>query len=119
MSKKTPPFKEYPEWTEARFWSFIRSALRQAWQRWPPKYRVKDKASRPYKGKDKRRKKEFQCSDCKGWFKSSEVEVDHITPCGSLRSYEDLPRFVKNMFVGEDKLRLLCKSCHREVTNEH
>lgn len=118
MAKKTPPFKEHQAWTEARFWGFVRSALRKSWTRWPPRFEVLKQASRPYKGPDKRRKLEYQCEVCKKWFMNKEVQVDHIEPCGTLRTYEDLPAFVKRLFVGVGKLRVLCKSCHTTVTNK-
>ena len=40
MGKKTNPFIHYPAWTEARFWTFVRSALRSAWNRYPVKFEV-------------------------------------------------------------------------------
>ena len=112
MGRKTPPFPEHPAWTQARFFSFLRSALRKAWQKWPPKYKALDRQAVPYKGKDKRRKKNYICESCGEEFMKAEVEVNHVVPCGSLRSFEDLPGFVQRMFVGEDKLEVLCKECH-------
>lgn len=118
MAAKTPPFNPYPEWTESRFFSFVRSALRQAWSRYPPKYQVLELAARPYVGPDKRQKKEYHCAICKEWHKRSNVEVDHIEPAGSLRDYSDLPGFVRRLFTSVDKLRVLCKPCHKIVTQE-
>jgi hypothetical protein len=115
MGKKTPPFAQYPPWTTSRFWSFVRSALRRAWTRWPPKYAVLNAAKRPVTGK--RHKAEYQCSVCDQWFKQSEVQVDHMLPVGSLNDYTDLPEFVARLFVSEDKLRCICKKCHQGVTN--
>ena len=100
-------------WTEARYWSFIRSALRMAWQKYPVKWQVKKAAARPSQLNDKRTKFEYQCSECGGWFKGKETEVDHIEPAGELKSYEDLPRFVENLFCEADNLRVLCKKCHK------
>lgn len=114
----TPPYKNYPAWTHSRFFSFIRSALRAAWTRYPPKYQVLDLASRPYVGPDKRQKKEFQCALCKGWHKRSNVEVDHMIPAGSLKDYTDLPAFVERLFTSVNLLRVLCKPCHKVVTQE-
>lgn len=114
MSKRTPPFVEYPQWTTARFWSYIRSALRRAWTRWPPRYKALNKAAVKYRGKDKRRKYSYRCAHCKKLFKQNEVQVDHIIACGTLRDYQDLPGFVQRMFVSEDKLQVLCKSCHKK-----
>jgi 5-methylcytosine-specific restriction endonuclease McrA len=73
-------------------------------------------ASRPYKGPDKRQKKEYQCNECKDWFKQKDVSVDHIIPVGPLRSFEDLPDFYRRLFVGPDKLQALCKDCHNRKT---
>lgn len=116
MAKRTPPCKHYPAWTTAKFWAFVRSGLRAKWQRWPPRYEALNEARRSVTGK--RHKYEYQCSKCKEWKKQKEVQVDHITPCGSLNRYEDLPRFVRRLFVSKDKLRILCKACHQGETNE-
>lgn len=105
-------------WTEARYFGFIRSALRKAWSRYPVRFQVLAAASRPYKGTDKRRKKEFQCSVCKKWHMQKGVEVDHMVPCGSLKTYADLPGFTERLLCEVDKLRVVCKKCHQVITNE-
>lgn len=117
MGRKTPPFPQYEKWTTARFWSFIRSTLRRAWTRWPPKYEAMNSAKRKYDG-DSRQKWEYQCAECNKWFKQKEVEVDHIEPAGQLKDYSDLPGFVERLFVGPQSLRVLCKGCHRRITHE-
>jgi 5-methylcytosine-specific restriction endonuclease McrA len=117
-TKRTPPFPEYPTWSTAKFWGFIRSALRNRVSRWPPKIEAKREARRNYKGANKRQKFEYQCAICKGWFPDKEVEMDHIVPAGRLSCKEDLPGFVERLFVGKSGFRCLCKECHREVTNE-
>ena len=114
----TPSFSEYPKWTEAAFFSFLRSGLRAKWTRWPPKYEVLANAKRPSQSANKRLKYEFQCNQCKGWFPQKEVSVDHIEPVGTLRTFEDLPEFCRRLFVGTDKLQCLCSVCHRIKTNE-
>ena len=116
MPRKTPPFPEYPAWTTSRYWSFIRSGLRSKFNRWPPKYDVLNEARRIVKGK--RHKYEYQCARCNLWFKRTDVEVDHIKEVGSLKSSKDLKLFVERMFVGTDKLQVLCKECHKEKTTE-
>lgn len=112
------PFEYYPAWTKARFFSFVRSALRQAWSRYPPKYQALELASRPYVGPDRRQKKEFKCAVCDQWHKRSNVEVDHIYAAGSLREYTDLPAFVERLFTSVDRLRVLCIPCHKTITQE-
>ena len=105
-------------WSESRYFGFIRSALRRAFIKYPVKYSVKNAASRPYVGSDKRRKKEYQCAVCDNWFADKEVAVDHIIPCGSLKTYSDLPKFVETLFCEADNLQVVCKDCHQIKTNE-
>ena len=102
--------------TEAAFWSMIRSALRQKSRWWKPVAKCKELAKRAYQGKNKRQKWEYQCNKCKGWFKSDEVNVDHIEPAGSLNCAEDLPKFVETLFCEQDNLQVLCKTCHDQKT---
>jgi len=117
MPQKTPPFEDYPEWTQARFWSFIRSALRQAFTRWPPKYKALQAARSPVEGSG-RQKWQYECAECGDAFMQKEVEVDHIIPAGSLKGYTDLPGFVERLFVSEDKMQVVCKPCHKAKTQK-
>lgn len=105
-------------WTESRYFQFIRSALRQAFSRYPPKYQAKDRAKRTLEHKKGRQQYEYQCSHCNGWFPAKAVEVDHIEPAGSLRTYDDLPGFVRRLFCEVDGLQILCKECHLDKTTE-
>lgn len=100
-------------WTESRYWSFIRSALRRAWVKYPVRYQILQENRRVYKGDDKRTKWEYKCNTCKKWFKTKEIEVDHIKPAGSLLKYSDLGGFCKRLFCEKDNLQVLCKKCHR------
>lgn len=106
-------------WTDARFFSFIRSALRRAWTKFPNKFRAINAARLPQKGLRKgRRVYLYKCHSCKDSFTTSQITVDHIVPCGSLRSFDDLPKFVSNLFCSIDNLQVLCKKCHHLKTME-
>lgn len=118
MPRITPKTRAGETWTESRYWTFIRSALRQAWSKYPVKYQVLNDNRRPFTGTDKRTKWEYQCAECKEWFKSKEVQVDHIESAGSLKSYEDLPDFVRRLFCEADNLQVMCKPCHKTKTQE-
>lgn len=109
--KRTPPHPEYPEWTTARFNQFIRSALRGAWSRWPPKYQCLNDGRKKVVGK--KHKYEYQCALCEKWFKAKDVQVDHIVPAGSSKDWNE---FITKLFVGTEKLQRLCTSCHKEKT---
>lgn len=116
MGRKTPPFENYPPWTEARFWGFLRSALRRASDRFPPKQQAKILYRRKYNGGG-RQKWEYQCVDCKEWFAEKNIEVDHIEPVGTLRDWSDLPDFCKRLFCGVEGFALRCRPCHQIKTN--
>jgi len=102
------------QWTEARYWQQVRSFLRRAFRYWKPMQKAKLSARRIYKGKNKRQKWEFQCNHCKNWFKSTEVQVDHIIPVGSLKCEEDLVDWLKRL-TPEDptSYQVLCIDCHK------
>ena len=114
MGRKTPPFGAYTEWTTAKFFGFIRSGLRDKFNRWPPKYEVLNEARITVTGQ--RHRYEYTCAACNNTFKQKEVQVDHITPAGSLKSFEDLPAFVEKLFCGKEGLQVMCKACHKEKT---
>lgn len=114
--KKKEKLRNNGTMTESAFWGFIRSTLRQKSRWWKPIQACKNDAKRNYKGDNKRQKYEYLCSNCKNWFPSTAIEVDHIHPVGSLTCKEDLPNFVENLFCEKENLRVLCKPCHYEVT---
>lgn len=91
--------------------------MRQGTLKYPPIRKAAEAASRPYHGPAPRQRKEYQCACCLQWFPRKEVEVDHIIPCGSLTSYEDLPCYVALLFCEQDNLQVLCKPCHHDKHN--
>ena len=115
MARKTEKCDVYDQWTKSRFFSFIRSALRRSYSRWPPKFEVMKEARREYKGPG-RQKYEYQCAECKKWFPQKQVQVDHIVPAGSLRDWDDLVEFTQKLLCGKDGLQVLCKECHAKKT---
>jgi hypothetical protein len=79
--------------------------------------RCKQEAKRPYKGKNKRQKWEYQCNKCKKWFPDKLIQIDHVIPVGSLRCDEDLVGFLQKL-TPEEGFQMLCKDkCHQEKTN--
>lgn len=104
--------------TEAAFWSYIRSTLRNKTRFWPPIKQVKLEARRAYKGPNKRQKFEYRCNCCKQWFAEKQINVDHIVGAGSLNCYADLAGFVERLFCESDNLQVLCESCHNTKTQQ-
>lgn len=109
MPRKVERLRNGGQWTEARFWGFIRSALRHAFTKWGPKHAAKKDAKVAYNT--------YKCAACDDTFASKDVEVDHIVPAGSLKTYEDLPGFVERMFCEKQGFQVLCKDCHQLKTN--
>ena len=125
---RTPPFKHYPAWSTAKFFGFLRSGLREKFNRYPVKYEllkseaVDELTGEVYKtgkkaGQPKTLKK-YKCSHCKEMFRATEVQVDHIIPAGSLQSFDDLQGFAERLFCGPENLQLVCKPCHITKTKE-
>ncbi len=95
-------------WNSTRYWGFIRSALRKAFAKYPPRYQTV--------AASKGGRNQYVCASCGQVYGKKDVAVDHITPCGTLRKYSDLPSFVERLFCGREGLQVLCKSCHYTKT---
>jgi hypothetical protein len=115
---RVPRTRAGGEWTEAAFWGFIRSGLRQLSRRWPPIHKAADERKRPNESGNKKFKWQYQCDCCREWYYRKEVQVDHIEPCGSLKSFADLSEFADRLFCESDGLRVLCSKCHLERRKE-
>ena len=98
-------------WTEAEYFSRIRSALRKVFRYFKPMQKALDLASRPSKSANKKLKKEYQCAHCKKWFKRADVQIDHIVGAGSLRTYDD----IVNHMVKERRVNTKC--CRRLLSH--
>ena len=77
----------------------------------------KQESRRPYKGKNKRQKWEYLCTECSKWYMEKNIQVDHIVPVGSLRTLHDLKGFVERLTT-ETGFQILCKECHQVKTNK-
>lgn len=102
------------KWTRARYFGFIRSALRLASRKWPPRVEAKQRVRRRYRGRNKRQKWEYQCHGCGQWYADKEVEVHHLEPCGKLSDFGDLPDFTRRLFCEADGMVVLCHKCHQK-----
>lgn len=113
-------------WTEAQFWGRIRGALRKTFAAWVPAKRALIAARRPSQRTDRPLLKfEYQCALCREWFALKEegaegkklVQVDHITPAGSLRNYDDLPGWIARLTEEDSrKFQVVCLPCHAGKT---
>lgn len=108
---RTAPCPQHPEWSMARYRTFVRSALRQAWSKWPPKFEALKRARRPSQSDNKRLKYEFQCAHCQQWHRGDEVSVDHIIPWGDPWSMT-FEAALRALLVSAEELQVLCDPCH-------
>lgn len=115
---KVPKTRNNGTMTEAAFWAFIRSALRNKSRYWKPITQTKMNARRAYSGPNKRQKFEYQCNHCKKWFAEKDINVDHIIPAGTLTCANDLPGFVERLFCEVKNLQVLCTECHNVKTQK-
>jgi len=97
----------------------IRSALRRLSRFWKPALKSLEEAHRPYQGDNKRVKHEYQCSECKQWNIRKNVQINHVVPCGALKSYTDVPSFLERLFCEDVQgYSILCIECHKKETKE-
>lgn len=108
------------QWTEARFNSFIKGALRAASRRWPPKYETLNDACVGTKTNIKtgRLAKHYRCAMCQGEFPAKDVQVDHVfpivDPAIGFTTWDDI---VYRMFCEKTNLQVLCTDpCHKSKT---
>lgn len=106
------------EWTEARFQSFIKSALRRA--QWPPKFKaLQDAFVKEGINPDTGRKcKLSRCAHCEGLFPQSKLSVDHIDPVIPVTGFDSWDAVIKRLFCEKQGLQALCSQCHDLKTSE-
>jgi hypothetical protein len=98
------------QWTEARYNSFITSALRRASCRWAPKNIVKKEA--------KTARNTYTCAICKKSVGNKSIRIDHIVPVVGEEGFKDWNTFIDRLFVEKDGLRAICTPCHDKITAE-
>lgn len=108
------------EWTEGRIKSFITSTIRAGFRRWPPKFRVLEKAASGKKINEAtgRVAMHYKCASCKGHFPSKDVQVDHKKPVVGPEGFTTWDDFIDRLFCTEENLQVLCKECHSIKTKK-
>lgn len=105
-------------WTTARYNSFIKSALRSASQRWPPRWDVLNEAKQGKKinRSTGRLAEHYKCNLCKGSFPAKEIEVNHIVPVVPVEGFSTWDEVIKRMYCEKPGLEVVCKPCHKNIT---
>ena len=107
------------EWTEARFRSFITSALRAASRRWPPKYKSLKEAfvGKKVNAKTGKIAMHYKCVTCDGIFVAADVQVDHVLPVVDPKvGFVSWDMFIDRIFCEIENLQVMCKPCHKVKT---
>jgi len=121
MKKETQYCGSFPSWTNSRFSSFIKSALRAASSRWPPSFECLKNAFVGVKENKKtgRQAKHYKCNCCYGEFPSSEVQRDHIIPViDPFKGFTTWDSVIERMFCSAEGFQILCKPCHAIKTKK-
>lgn len=119
---KVPLTRCSERWTEARYNSFIKSAIRSMTSRWPVKYDALRAAQVGVKVNPKtgRNAMHYKCACCGEDFPVKEVQVDHKEPLiptdGS--SQNDWNIIINRALVEIEGFQVLCKPCHKVKTAE-
>lgn len=105
-------------WTEARFKSFIKSALRGATRRWGPIGDCK-KGAWLKRGfyKCSKCKKESPASIMKDGKRVNNIIVDHVNPIIDPEvGFTNWDDYIERMFCEKNNLQVLCRKCHDAKT---
>lgn len=126
MNAPYKPWEDYPHiWaTESAYLSFVRGGIRRyLWSKNPIKLEFEKERKFKIPNPNPKTVQRFptviggQCEHCKGLFKQTDMEVDHKRGEHSLRSMDDLQRFVEGIVcVRKEDLAWLCKPCHAVKT---
>lgn len=109
------------EWTDARFRSFVTSALRAASRRWPPKYKALKEAfvGRQVNAKTGKLAMHYRCAACQKLYVASDVQVDHILPVvDPKKGFVSWDDFINRIFCEIENLQVMCKLCHKIKTDQ-
>lgn len=118
--KQSPKARNGGEWTEARFRSFVTSALRAASRRWPPKYTALKAAfvGKKVNAKSGKMAMHYKCASCKKHFVAADVQADHIEPVvDPVTGFQTWDIFIDRIFCELHNFQILCKDCHKIKTN--
>ena len=119
-NRQIEPWEAYPDvWpTKAKFFSWLRGALRRAvWSHYPGRIKFKNAhCGSPPEGYTGRAKSGAYCSISGEWANKSSLEVDHIKGEASLKEWSDVESFVRHLCPTDDNMQLVTKNAHKVKT---
>lgn len=108
------------QWTEARFKSFVTSALRAASRRWPPKYKALKEAfaGKQVNAKTGKMAMHYRCAVCQKLYVASDVQADHVKPVvDPTKGFVSWDVFIDRLFCEIENFQILCRNCHKNKTS--
>lgn len=110
----------YPEWTQSRYESFVKSVLRAGSRKWPPKYKVLNEAKCGKRVNETtgRMAEHYLCAGCGELFPAKLVQVDHVESVVPLEGFVSWDDTIKRLFCPKENLQVLCKNCHSKKSKE-
>ncbi len=109
-------------WTESRYFSFIKGALRQASSKWGPMHKCIAKAKVGYG--------QYKCECCGnigpptlppkegGKRRIKNIIADHIEPViDPDKGFVSWDELISRLFVEEDGFQALCHECHKKKSD--
>jgi hypothetical protein len=113
---RVPRTRNGGKWTEAAYWQAVRSALRRGFRFWKPITDALNAAKTPFRGPNGQRFA-YLCAGCGKLHPRKAVNVDHIVPCGQLRSLDHVAGFLERLTAeGSGSYQILCSQCHEAKT---
>lgn len=97
---------------------YLKGYIRQLWQ-WSPERKAIKKRARI----NKTTPELFRCERCDAQpLGKGDYEINHIEPCESVEGWDKGEKWngfiTRTVEPGEDGAELICKPCHRKITNE-
>lgn len=114
---KDPWGEETPWKNSTAFFTYLRGCLRKAWVRHPTKLALLNKKRYQIPNPNPKGNRPTvwgaDCEMCGGTFAIKDIQVDHVTPAGSLQCIEDIQGFAERLLcVRVEDLRTVCKECN-------
>jgi len=119
MGSKVVKTRNSGQWTEARYRSFIISALRKVSSRWGPKNEAKREARHYEKLPNENGRLVFhsKCAGCGALVPETTAAVDHINPVvDPAVGFVNYDVYIERMYCEKEGFQVLCKPCHDEKT---
>lgn len=110
----------YPEWTQSRYESFVKSVLRAGSRKWPPKYKVLNEAKcgKRINEASGRTAEHYTCAVCGNAFPAKHVVVDHVEPVIPITGFSEWDTIIRRMYCPAENLQVVCKPCHKIKTKQ-